>query len=447
MFSGYVFKVTFVLFQVQFLSVRRLFMREVSSLAFDGLQSSLRELSLSFNLLEDVPTLSLSILTGLTHLDLSSNKLTLMATDSFVNMSSLQYLNLHGNLLHTIEDGAFNGASSTLKLLRLYKNPLLKELPSFKVFKQSMSIEAYGCSIENLTQAFTHDNQNVALLVLMLDQNDIRVINPITFRNLSISSLYLDNNYIEDICSGQFHDLDKIKRLGLGHNSLSIISRECFSNMSSLRQLTLESNYISEVHGFDGLGSLELLNLAHNQLTSINNFTFTGITKLKMLMLSYNQIRFISAFAFQRLPNLHFLNLRANMLTALATDMFPFGFIRAGQLNVAENPLQCDCSIAGFEKVAVHVTAESVCFSETSNKSYHLKTYTWQACLNDSMNLDTQTQRFNTSISEEPTLVPLPVDNQIQNVVIIFCSIVGTLFILLCISLLGFKLKGAPPHQ
>ena len=415
-------------------------MQEVSPLAFEGVQSYLRELSLASNLLEDVPTHALYFLVGLTHLDLSFNKITVIATDNFVNMSSLQYLYLSNNLLHTIEDCAFSGITSTLKVLKLNDNLFMKVVPQFPIFKQAITIWLHECSIENLTQPFIRGNQSVVVRDLRLDRNNIRVIHPIAFKNLRISTLYLENNYIEDICSGALDGLNNFTRIQLRYNHISVISKGCFSTLSSLQQLFLDSNTISEVHGFNGLTSLTHLTLSYNQLNSIHNFTFMGIRKLKILSMIYNQIHFISTFAFHSLPNLRFLYLQGNMLTTLATDMFPVEFLSSGLLSIQRNPLICDCDIAGFEAVAVRIIAKSVCFNLASNKSYHLKAYTRQACLNDSVELETQTLTSNISATEE-TIYSSPIANNfITTLLIVFSSIIGTLFIMLGIRQVRLRL-------
>ena len=368
-------------------------------MAFAGVHPYLKALSLSVNLLEEIPTEALAILHGLKELNLGFNKITAIRNDSFINMTSLTDLFLFANLLHTIEDGAFNGISSQLKYLQLQKNPFLKETPYFPPAPKLFSIDLEYCSIGNLTQPLVHDNQYMSLTLLRLSNNNIEAINPTTFRNMSIITLILGFNQIRELLPGMFDGVYKTKQLQLNSNSLRVIPSGCFRTLYSLQLLALDSNQISEIHahGFEGLGNLANLILSNNQLSAIHNFTFLGIKNLKTLSLSHNRIRFITASAFQTLSHLQDLDLQGNVLKTLATHMFAPEFFNNGLLDVKDNPLICDCSIVEFIQSLARVTAKSSCFSFASNQSFILKSYTRQVCQNESQEPETQTQQFDIS--------------------------------------------------
>ena len=368
-------------------------------MAFAGVHPYLKALSLSVNLLEEIPTEALAILHGLEELNLGFNKITAIRNDSLINLTSLTHLRLFANLLHTIEDGAFNGISSQLKYLELQKNPLLKEIPYFPPAPKIFSIDLEYCSIGNLTRPLVHDNQYMPLTLLRLSNNNIETINPTTFRNMSIITLILGFNQIRELRPGMFDAVYKTKQLQLNSNSIRVIPSGCFRTLYSLQLLALGSNQISEIHahGFEGLGNLAILLLSNNQLSEIHNFTFLGIKNLQTLSLSHNRIRFITASAFLALSHLQDLDLQWNVLKTLATHMFAPEFFNNGLLDVKDNPLICDCSIVEFIQALARVTAKSSCFSFASNQSFILKSYTRQVCQNESQEPETQTQQSDIS--------------------------------------------------
>ncbi len=93
--------------------------------------------------------------------------------------------------------------------------------------------------------------------------------------------------------------------------------------LNRLRQLRLDDNQLTlSADTFQGLPTLEDLNLAHNQLTALPPNIFNDLTALQWLYLSDNQLAELPENIFSALTALKGLNLGNNQLTALPANIF-----------------------------------------------------------------------------------------------------------------------------
>ncbi|GCB77169.1 hypothetical protein scyTo_0019249, partial [Scyliorhinus torazame] len=197
--------------------------------------------------------------------------------------------------------------------------------------------------------------------------NYLTKIYPLTFgQKPNLRSVYLHNNKLTDaglpdhmfngsdgvgilIMSSNFlkyvpKNLPKeLFRLHLKNNKLEKIPKGAFDNLSSLRELYLHNNYITN-DGIDNetfwkLSSLEYLDLSSNNLTQIprglpRNIillhleknaikSIPGMTKLKEIFLSNNKLKLNSVYpgAWKKLANLQLLDLSGNQLSYVPSDL------------------------------------------------------------------------------------------------------------------------------
>ena len=73
---------------------------------------------------------------------------------------------------------------------------------------------------------------------------------------------------------------------------------------------------------FDGMTSLEYLDLSRNKISFIDLFTFRGLTSLKNLNLHGNKFSFLDPWAFRDLTALEYLSLGDNQISYLQKDQF-----------------------------------------------------------------------------------------------------------------------------
>uniref|UniRef100_A0A8C6UAE5 TIR domain-containing protein n=1 Tax=Neogobius melanostomus TaxID=47308 RepID=A0A8C6UAE5_9GOBI len=116
--------------------------------------------------------------------------------------------------------------------------------------------------------------------------------------------------------------------LDLSNNQISHIEDASFSHLSSLTVLSLIGNKLMELtdHMFTGLSNLTVLNLTENQITFVSEFVFVPLTKLLQLRLRDNRLSSISDIVkvVSFCPLLKFLDLSNNPLSSIESEQFPF---------------------------------------------------------------------------------------------------------------------------
>jgi internalin A len=126
----------------------------------------------------------------------------------------------------------------------------------------------------------------------------------------SMTELDLGNNRITDIRS--LGSLTNLTRLNLGNNKITDIS--FLGSLTNLTELDLNYNKITDISFLGSLTNLTALHLGYNQITDIS---FLGsLTNLTTLNLNYNQITDISFLG--SLTNLTALHLGYNQITDIS---------------------------------------------------------------------------------------------------------------------------------
>jgi internalin A len=126
----------------------------------------------------------------------------------------------------------------------------------------------------------------------------------------SMTELDLGNNRITDIRS--LGSLTNLTRLNLGNNKITDIS--FLGSLTNLTELDLNYNKITDISFLGSLTNLTALHLGYNQITDIS---FLGsLTNLTTLNLNYNQITNFSFLG--SLTNLTTLNLNYNQITDIS---------------------------------------------------------------------------------------------------------------------------------
>ena len=92
---------------------------------------------------------------------------------------------------------------------------------------------------------------------------------------------------------------------------------------------------------FDGLYSIELLNMDGNFISVIRGGVFSDLVNIKELDFENNTIVEVQPDAFRRLSKLSTVWLNENNLTTLAASMF-LPLPRPLTFSLNENPFQCD---------------------------------------------------------------------------------------------------------
>ncbi|XP_014217165.1 chaoptin-like isoform X2 [Copidosoma floridanum] len=266
--------------------------------AFVGLERSLWELELPYNRLVRVPSKSFRHLQKLRLLDLTGNQISHIAADNWRGLeNSLQTLRMGRNSIDKLPADAFAGLTF-LEYLDLRENSLQEIDPS--VFRDGMA---------HLTHLYLNDNQlhhipyqQLSYLkrmrVLDLSYNRIRhMIHPQTEAeargvSMSLDVLRLDYNQINMLPPDSFQHFSKINKTYLNGNPIMKIEQGAFKN-SRVRELYFTDCDIYEIESTDFMGlesSLELLDLAGNNLTSLPNSVFQNYDNLRTLVFRENLV-------------------------------------------------------------------------------------------------------------------------------------------------------------
>jgi len=181
--------------------------------------------------------------------------------------------------------------------------------------------------------------------------------------------VYLTGNQIEFVSQNTLLPgmQENVEGLDLSYNDIEFIDVNAFDLLTSLRKLRLNQNWIRINETIDGwisikLGkTLEVLNLAYNSITSLNDGAFNPLHKLTRLILDGNtgikltdatfgkdglinlkdlsldncNLKILPAKFFEHLPKLEYLSLIKNQLTTIPAGLTPVPKLNV--LDLSEN--------------------------------------------------------------------------------------------------------------
>lgn len=140
-----------------------------------------------------------------------------------------------------------------------------------------------------------------------------------SFKNLS-------GNALEEAVIDKIAQQSKINsRIDLRHLGISSITKNMLRNISSVHSIDFQSNEITEIENgsFTENGKLEKIDLMENHLTKITKHIFSGnFHELQEINLSFNAISTIESGSFDRLVNLVSMDISSNCITHLHSNLF-----------------------------------------------------------------------------------------------------------------------------
>ncbi|KAM3960207.1 uncharacterized protein ACR2FA_005689 [Aphomia sociella] len=136
------------------------------------------------------------------------------------------------------------------------------------------------------------------------------------------------------------HRLKKLQKLYIHYATLNKIEKRTFTNMSTIKEITLMNNKITELDfsAFINLPLLVNLTIKENKVTEIQKDIFVNLQSLKNLDLSFNSINLVHDGCFEHLTALDDLILEANSITVLTKDTFR-GLANLTRLDLRSNKL------------------------------------------------------------------------------------------------------------
>ncbi|XP_035238988.1 fibromodulin-like [Anguilla anguilla] len=173
---------------------------------------------------------------------------------------------------------------------------------------------------------------------LMLQQNQLTSdqIGPNAFTKLTnLQRLYLDNNLLNQVPPNL---PTSIRVLRLTSNNITVIEEGTFSGMDDLTILQLHDNSIEEVGGaLKSLPSLTLLDISGNRLRKVPGLL---PERLHQLYLESNSIDVVPADFLHKLSQLQFVRLANNQLTDKGIASNAFNVSGLIELDLSYNKLE-----------------------------------------------------------------------------------------------------------
>ncbi|XP_008559334.1 slit homolog 1 protein [Microplitis demolitor] len=254
----------------------------LKSLSFAStLPSTLTEMIISQNHIEEIPENAMVSMRNLVYLNLAHNNITELKSQSLRGLTSLQVLILTDNKLKNIEEGAFQDTAN-LRTLYLYRN-VISDLKSG--FARGLeNLKDLNLAWNNITKITkdTFVELPDTLRDLHLDYNEIESLEIGSFVGVPKFTLSLDGNKISTIPRGTFN-LPYLHELHLKNNSLQTIDGDAFEGLTRLRRLSLNANNIKNITkgAAKNMGRIHLLDISKNPIERLENGALFGLPKSK----------------------------------------------------------------------------------------------------------------------------------------------------------------------
>ncbi|XP_059062924.1 connectin-like [Achroia grisella] len=136
------------------------------------------------------------------------------------------------------------------------------------------------------------------------------------------------------------HHLKRLQKLSIHYATFNKIEKRIFYNMTTVREIILMNNKITDLDfsSFANLPLLVNLTIKENKITEIQKDVFVDLPSLKNLDLSFNNIHLVHDGCFGHLTTLSDLTLEANSINTLTKDTFR-GLANLTRLDLRSNKL------------------------------------------------------------------------------------------------------------
>ncbi|XP_023566086.1 toll-like receptor 5 isoform X2 [Octodon degus] len=249
---------------------------KISEGAFLGLHS-LQVLNMSFNLLGELYSFTFRGLPRVAYIDLQKNHLGIIAAQTFQLLGKLETLDLRDNALKTIPP------IPSIPTVLLSGNKLVS-LPDVRLSVHFLQLSENR--LENLADLYRL-LQVPHIQTLILNQNRLSSCQPglRPSANPSLKNLFLGENMLQlaweaGLCWDVFRGLFHLQVLFLNNNYLSFLPPGVFSDLTSLRGLSLTANRLTTISPGSLPASLEVLDISWNQLLSPDPSSFATLRSL-----------------------------------------------------------------------------------------------------------------------------------------------------------------------
>ncbi|KAK9888759.1 hypothetical protein WA026_000984 [Henosepilachna vigintioctopunctata] len=302
--------------------------------------SGVEELWMSYNDISHTSELKslLDALPRLVFLDMSYNNLEIITFGSLRGHPTLEILKLNHNKIYQIDKESFM-AMPALRELGLKNNSLtnfnqepLWNLPSLKGL--DISYNYY----KRLEPLFLMNLPS--LRRLDVNNNKLVTIDPITFSVTPlIESINISNNDLQFIHPSTLKHLHNLYELDISHNQLEEFLVDIPKELEHLHLKFNKLRMIPLIRGTKEFFSLKYLDVSHNFIDKINQYSLKGFPFLKRLYIKHNLLRRLEDEIFHNLSKLEILDIYGNKLTHVHPNAFENNH-NLIELNLGDNNLE-----------------------------------------------------------------------------------------------------------
>lgn len=171
-------------------------------------------------------------------------------------------------------------------------------------------------SIKNMTFSSS------TITVLDLSHNNINNTKDV-FNNMYANEIDLSFNKIQFIFKNSFRNVKRLEKLKLSNCVIQIIEAGAFDGLDTLQDLDISYNrlFILESNNFSNM-PIRSINLEGNFITAVMSKAFNNLTKLVEINLSERGIETIEENAFYNLPAVRTVDLRNNSINTMPRNLF-----------------------------------------------------------------------------------------------------------------------------
>lgn len=329
--------------------------------------NSLISLDLSFNKIQKLGSSNFQYQRNLKYLNLSNNDIINLSRDSLRGLHLLVELDLSFNNLEELHQHTFSELHS-LKTLKLSNNKLdILEPGLLKATKFLKNLFLDNNQLVNFpVTAFA---ETIGLEYLAVSNNYIYSLQEDEMSHLpQLRVLLLDGNVISSIHSAALSGATSLDNLDLSDNNFTMVPTTSLDKLSSLTKLKFGGNFIQTVPSvaFRGLFCLKYLHLDRLEvLETIDPRAFVDNINLERVCLDNNiALKKLPTRLFHGNPHVTHLSVRNNRLSTVEETHFPLDQLR--QLRLADNPLECNCSLLWLWRLEHEQKRNKVIHSNTS---------------------------------------------------------------------------------
>ncbi|CAL8288798.1 unnamed protein product [Lota lota] len=178
---------------------------------------------------------------------------------------------------------------------------------------------------------------------------------------LTAHELNMRDNNLHAVKRNQLLGYASLSLLDLGGNNIKAIDNGTFQNLTELRWLYVDKNYLDTLTAemFAGLQNLEYLSMEYNDIQLIVAGAFSPMPSLRVLFLNNNLLKSLPADAFLGV-SLSKISLHNNYFTHLPVAGVLEQLGSVVQIDLHGNPWDCSCDIVPLKRWSERLGADVI---------------------------------------------------------------------------------------